>query len=546
MLSAALRRSAELDWGFIATGGFLLACLMLGGGSAVGFLSDVTIQLLAIPLLLASLWGYLGLPGPQRPRRLMALVALIVAVPVLQLVPLPPLIWTVLPGRQLVTESLGLLDGELPWAPISVAPTATWLSLLSLLPPLAVFLAMLLMSFRQRRQLSLMLLAFGGLSVALGLSQVASGPTSSLRFFAYTNPSEAVGFFANRNHFAALLYIVILFAAAWASDTAVRTAQAPAGRRFEPATLLPVLACFMLLVVLVAGEMMARSRAGLFLTILALLGGFALAYSDRRTLLAMTPAKLLLGLGILATMFLVQLALYRMLERFATDPLADARIPFARNTFEAAYAFFPFGSGIGTFIPVYAAFEKPGDVLANTFANHAHNDILEWWLEAGMLGIVVVGLGALWMLRQTVRVWRTTSWGTRGIDLLLARAASLAILLVAVHSLFDYPLRTGALAVLVAFCCALLTTPLTTPLGPTEIEDDAQRLGTARTQSVFAEPIGAATWLAPAVTRAKRQTALPTGERWGNGVAWPEAWRKPSKSAPAPGNHSQRGDGADD
>jgi hypothetical protein len=71
--------------------------------------------------------------------------------------------------------------------------------------------------------------------------------------------------------------------------------------------------------VLVAGEMMARSRAGLFLTILALLGGFALGYSDRRTLLAMTPAKLLLGLGILATMFLVQLALYRMLERFATD-----------------------------------------------------------------------------------------------------------------------------------------------------------------------------------------------------------------------------------
>ena len=542
MLSDVLRRSAEQDWGFIATSGFLLACLMLGGGSAVGFLSDVVIQLLAIPLLLAGLWGYLALPRRERPRGLLALVALIVAVPVLQLVPMPPSIWTLLPGRQLITDSLRLVDGELPWAPISVAPTATWLSLVSLLPPLAVFLAVLQMGFRHRRGLSVMLLVFGGASVALGLSQVAGGQASPLRFFAYTNPTEAVGFFANRNHFAALLYIVILFAAAWASDTAMRATDAPARRRFEPATLLPVLGCFTLLVVLVAGEMMARSRAGLFLTILALLGGFALAYSDRRTLLGMTPAKLLLGLVILAAMFLVQLALYRMLERFGTDPLADARIPFARNTIEAAYAFFPFGSGMGSFIPVYAAFEKPGDVLANTFANHAHNDILEWWLEAGIMGVVVGGLCVVWLVRQTVRIWRAKTWGTRGIDLLLARAASLAILLVTVHSLFDYPLRTGAIMAIVAFCCALLTTPP----GPIEIEEDAQQLGAVRSHSVFREPVAAAMRSAPALTKPEPQAAFPTGERWGKGVDWPEAWRKPSSSASASRSHTKRGDGTDD
>lgn len=46
------------------------------------------------------------------------------------------------------------------------------------------------------------------------------GLMSSLRFFEYTNPTEAVGFFANRNHFAALLYTVMLFAAVWAADGA--------------------------------------------------------------------------------------------------------------------------------------------------------------------------------------------------------------------------------------------------------------------------------------------------------------------------------------
>ena len=77
----------------------------------------------------------------------------------------------------------------------------------------------------------------------------------------------------------------------------------------------------------------------------------------------------------------LQFSLYRILDRFGDDPMADARIPFARNTIAAAKAYMPWGSGLGSFVPVYAMTEPPRDVLANTFANHAHNDILELWLE---------------------------------------------------------------------------------------------------------------------------------------------------------------------
>ena len=97
--------------------------------------------------------------------------------------------------------------------------------------------------------------------------------------------------------------------------------------------------------------------------------------------------------------------------------------------------------------------------MANTFANHAHNDLLELWLEAGVPGAVVAALCAIWILRRTFHVWRAASWGTRNADLLLARAASIGIGLVVAHSLFDYPLRTGAMMSLVAFCIALLTPP---------------------------------------------------------------------------------------
>jgi len=205
---------------------------------------------------------------------------------------------------------------------------------------------------------------------------------------------------------------------------------------------------------------------------------------------------LLLGLAILTALLLVQLGLYRVLERFADDPLADARIAFARTTIEAALAFFPVGSGMGTFTIVYPTFEKTPDLMANTFANHAHNDILELWLEAGLPGAVVAALCSIWILRRTLRVWRAANWGTRSVDLLLARAASMT---------------------LVAFCCALLTPPAGhTHLDGEPTESDAVRYepGMRRVPATSEPgPVGS-----PALG----------GERWGKGIEWPDAWRKPS------------------
>ena len=49
----------------------------------------------------------------------------------------------------------------------------------------------------------------------------------------------------------------------------------------------------------------------------------------------------------------------------------------------------PLGSGLGTFVPVYAMFEKPEDAQ-DTYVNRAHNEILEIWLETGMLGLALI------------------------------------------------------------------------------------------------------------------------------------------------------------
>ena len=123
-----------------------------------------------------------------------------------------------MPNRQPLVATFELIERDLPWLPISILPRATWLSALSLLPPLAVFLGTLLLDYRERRLVSILVLAIGVVSVFVGLSQVAQGPQSAFRFFEFTNRSEAVGFFANRNHFAALLCVLTLLAAVWVVD----------------------------------------------------------------------------------------------------------------------------------------------------------------------------------------------------------------------------------------------------------------------------------------------------------------------------------------
>ena len=84
---------------------------------------------------------------------------------------------------------------------------------------------------------------------------------------------------------------------------------------------------------LLAAEAMARSRAGIALTMVALLGAFSLGVADRRVgSEGSTTRRLLFGAIALASVLTVQFALYRILERFDVDPLQDARLTIVPRT----------------------------------------------------------------------------------------------------------------------------------------------------------------------------------------------------------------------
>jgi O-antigen ligase len=399
--------------------------------------------------------------------------------------------------------------------PISVTPQETWLCFLALIAPIAIFLATLSLSYRERRWLTLVVLAVGTLSVFVGLVQVAQGPNSALRFFEITNPSEAVGFFANRNHYAAFLYVVFLLAAAWAINAAMNVSSLRVSE-FRAGPLIAVIAGFTLLVILLAGEAMARSRAGLTLTIVALIGAFVLGFTDRRIRSGFTPSKVLLAAVSLAAIFAVQYALYRILERFDVDPMQDVRLDVSKHTIEAAKAYMPIGSGLGSFVPVYALFETADDALGEPFVNHAHNDILEFWLEAGILGLVLMACFAVWFVFRAVQIWRSPPRRAGVLDWSLARAATLTVPLLVAHSFLDYPLRTGAMTAMLAFACGLMINPLVT----------VEKLPAPKIERRLRRPDKAAPRLQ---TPAETLHSLPAA-KWGSDVKWPEEWTRASSS----------------
>jgi O-antigen ligase len=528
---------------------FAMICsVALGGGAQRGHIGDVVLQFVSLPLLLASLWRIVelrsGAAANSRPFRWeLVFCGAIVLVPLVQLIPLPPSIWSALPNRTPQAFVFGLLGGEKPWMPISVSSEMTWLSALSLLPPIAIFLGCLLLNYRERRLMSLVVLAMALVSAFVGLIQFSQGPSSAWRFLA-TNSSEAEGFFGDRDHLAALLYTSTLLAAAWAID-ATFTAQSRGGR-FDAVTIVTLLASFTTLVILVAGEAMARSRAGLGLTIVALLGIFALAYFDRRARpragrrrsSGVTPARLLLGAAIVVTVFIVQFSLYRVMDRFGADPMQDGRITFARNTIEAAKAYMPFGSGMGTFVPVYAMYEKPQDGLAGAYVNRAHDDFLEVSLESGIVGIILIGLFVVWWVLRSTKIWRRAAPpGALEIDVSLARAGTLIVGLLMAHSVVDYPLRTAAMMAIMAFACALLVDPVAGAESEPPIEShEAEARGRPRQRvarqsaPAAAVPSRSRPQPVPSGVAARPATSLPE-ERAEEGMLWPEEWRSRNRSS---------------
>ena len=135
-----------------------------------------------------------------------------------------------------------------------------------------------------------------------------------------------------------------------------------------------------------------------------------------------------------------------------TDSLSDFRRTIAATSIEAMRDFFPFGSGFGSFVPIYAMYESP-DTMVAEYVNHAHNDWIELILEGGLPFALVIVAFLVWLGCSVWQAWRIRLEGFHGLSI---RTSAIIVILLLMHSTSDFPLRSRALLGLFAICCGFL------------------------------------------------------------------------------------------
>lgn len=417
---------------------YLLACLILGG-SAQGVWQNALLQLVGLGLIA---WAAATADEPL-PRTAQALLLIVVAglvVVVLQLVPLPPSLWA--HGlRARIEEGYALLGKPVPALPLSLTPYATLDTLLAMIPPLALFCAILRLGAFRASWLAAALLAGTVAGITLGALQVADpGAASPWYLYPQTNRGLGVGFFANANHMADLLVCALPFIAALAAAGRGRSIQ-----RYS--ALLTVLGGAALL--LIVGIVLNGSLAGFALAMPALVASALIIAPPRPN--ARLPIAVISVLAVLAALFAIgstSIGSSRIGQEASGS--VQSRQDILRTTGRAIADTMPFGSGLGSFVKVYPLYES-ADRVTPEYVIHAHNDYAELVLELGAAGILLIGLFLAWWVAATRGGWRTGGGGGP-----YARAASIASAVILIHSLVDFPLRTAAISATFAMCLALL------------------------------------------------------------------------------------------
>jgi O-antigen ligase len=206
--------------------------------------------------------------------------------------------------------------------------------------------------------------------------------------------------------------------------------------------------------VLLAATVMTGSRTGTLLVLVAGVATLLMLFIGRATPRAPSLRGAVLLLGGLATTGAVFLllsrttAIGRVAARFAD--LQSSRTELWQDTLFALRQYWPVGFGMGGFEPAMLPAERL-EVLDTALPNRAHNDFLEIGLEAGLLGYAMVALAGLLCVFLAWRAWREVPAMRRQIVFGMS-----VLLILALHSIVDYPLRSMAVASLAGIAAGML------------------------------------------------------------------------------------------
>ncbi len=479
-LAAVLRAGISERTRLWSLGLLIVAAFVFGGGSRGDIASLIVLRPLSFVLLALGLiglgwrdWARLGMPG---------WIALgVAALAIMQLVPLPPAIWSALPGRELPAEIAAMMGWSEQWRPLSLSPSRTLNAGFALGVPLASLALLAGLRGAQHRAIVWLMLGMGALSSIVGLAQLIGPPGGPLYFYRITNPDVAVGLFANRNHHAIFLASVIPLLgycgfSSWHDSASSRRAVTMVGIVGTIAFLVPL--------VLATG-----SRAGALLALglsvaMIVLVGLQIRWRGsvvwHRAAVPQWLRKLIAPLmlaGIAGIAGLTHFAARSLSFERLLDPNMDAglRAELLPHLIAMARDHFPAGTGLGAFRQAWEVVE-PRELLRPQYLNQAHNDVLQLVIEGGAAGLALMIVVAIWFVRSGARAWSGFATAAKGGAAPgMALFAWLALAALLAGSVFDYPLRTPSLMAFAALLACLTQISLKPAQDPAPAERKPSR-----------------------------------------------------------------------
>lgn len=438
----------------LVLGAFVVAICLLGG-SARG---DAA-QLVFLRPICCLVAGYaIYNLGSQKGKGLMPLYAglgILAALMTAQMIPLPYQIWSALPGREVIAD-LDIAGGQAGlWRPMSLSLSRTGNSLASLIVPLAAVLLFHTYPSHRKKDFLALIIVIAVFNSILGIFQLL-GPSGGLLYlYEFTNPSEAVGFFANRNHSSvfsgvSLLIISYCYSQKWGL---LRFNIAYSNLLFATAYIIIFLS------IIING-----SRAGLLCGGIALFLGF-LIFNLRRSRIQRNTLKrankigsiiastaIFLFSAALVLVFFVSDRIPAVTRLIESDSMSDLRAKAMPTLFEIIGTYWPVGSGFGTFDKAYFIHE-PSALLMQSYFNQAHNDWLQILIEGGASTALLIIAAIAWYAANVLKLFFAASKNPSHLFFWFGIIAIFAI-----ASLVDYPLRTPIFSAVTVWIIAFLFT----------------------------------------------------------------------------------------
>jgi len=432
---------------------FFLGCVFLMGGGSRG---DIQSLVLLRPISIVAVAYALIVGRPENFRSIglpFFLLLALAVVMLVQLLPLPPSVWTLLPGRSDYADLAPLIGIEQPWRAISLSPARTINSLFSLSIPIAAMMlyAVQADAFRVKIIPAMMLFCFA--SALIAIVQISLPGSGLLYSYRITNEGLPVGLFANRNHQAVTMAALIVMGSWYFSSL----------KPSMPQVGVKTVVALGQIAIVIPLIFVAGSRAGLLLGALALV--VSIYFMLRSELLRsgsislgslQISKKIFVGTFFALVALLIALVIFFSrtfaLDRFLNkNNLVNQRAEITPYLMEMVRDFFPIGSGFGTFSELFKKYETV-ELLGPTYLNQAHNDWVQVLIESGAVGGLILLLFSCWIIYMAFDLLKSLPSKSSHRRLM----ALVVILIFGLASVVDYPLRTPIIMTMLSIFCIIL------------------------------------------------------------------------------------------